>query len=208
VGVNADRILIEGLEVLGLAEVSGGDCVVLQSDFNEELAAWRDEMSTGNPFAAVVAQDIMTLFPGVLQCDAEQRELTEALCRSGIPVQPYVDREGRLVGVAADKNAAAETHVVHPAGGNSVTLAMPETIRHDATFPEIYEAFSSRGCATLVVTAEDRPLGYVTFDGFLSMIDPINAESFAHSDTAVDELAHLIVPATISDGAAKVAISV
>ena len=61
------------------------------------------------------------------------------------------------------------------------SLATPETIPYDATFPEIYEAFSSRGCETLVVTADDRPLGYLTCDGFLSMIDPIHAESFAHT---------------------------
>jgi GGDEF domain-containing protein len=207
-GVNADKFLGEGLEALHLAELSGGDCVGLQGDFSKELAAWRDEMSTGNPFAGVVAQDIMTPFPAVLQCDVEQKELAEALCRSGITVHPFVDRDGRLVGVAADKNTVAETHVVCPGGSSSVTLALPETIRFDATFPEIYEAFSSRGCATLVVTADDRPLGYVTFDGFLSMIDPIDAESFAPEDQLGDELADLIVPSTSADRGAKEAVSV
>ncbi len=205
-GVSADRFLSDGLEALALAELSGGDTIILQGDFNKELSAWREEMSTGNPFAEVVAQDIMTPFPAILHGDIEQRQLTEALCRSGVPVQPYVDRDGRLVGVAADKNTASETHVLYPGGGNSVTLAVPETIHFDATFPEIYEAFSSRGCATLVVTADDRPLGYLTFDGFLSLIDPIDAESFAHSDIAGDELAHLIVPATCGNAAANEAV--
>ncbi len=87
-----------------------------------------------------------------------------------------------------------------------MNLAMPETIRYDASFPEIYEAFSSRGCATLVVTADDRPLGYVTCDSFLSMIDPIDTDSFAHTDKSPEELAYLIVPSTIGDAAANEAI--
>jgi hypothetical protein len=125
-----------------------------------------------------------------------------------VAVQPYVDRQGRLVGVAADKNAVAETHIVYPGGGNGVILALPETIPHNAGFPEIYEAFSSRGCTTLVVTADDRPLGYLTCDGFLSMIDPIYAESFAHTDKSADELTYLVVPSTIGEPVAKEAVGV
>ena len=79
---------------------------------------------------------------------------------------------------------------------------MPETISYDASFPEIFEAFSSRGCATLVVTANDRPLGYLTFDGFLSMIDPINAESFAWTEVSADELKYLVVPSLTRRSAA------
>jgi predicted transcriptional regulator len=146
----------------------------------------------------------MVPFPIILHCNSELRELTEDLSRLGVSEQPYVDQEGKLVGVAANKHTVGETHNIYLDGGECVTLAMPETIRHDATFPEIYEAFSSRGCSTLVVTAEDRPLGYVTFDGFLSMIDPITTESFAHCDKSIDELASLIVPTTIGDSLAKV----
>ena len=80
---------------------------------------------------------------------------------------------------------------------------MPETIPHDATFPDIYEAFSSRGCATLVVMAQERPLGFITCDGFLSMIDPLHTQSFANSDKSPDELAYLIVPSTFGESAAE-----
>ena len=78
----------------------------------------------------------------------------------------------------------------------SQALFKPETISYDASFTEIYEAFSSRGCASLIVTDGRRPLGYLTCDGFLSLIDPIHAESFAHTDKPVDELAYLVVPTT------------
>ncbi len=79
---------------------------------------------------------------------------------------------------------------------------MPETISYDASFPDIFEAFSSRGCATLVVTANDRPLGYLTCDGFLSMIDPVDAESFAKTDVSADELKYLVVQSSFGEGTA------
>ncbi len=207
-GESADQFLSDALESLDLAQHSGGDCVVVHGDFNKAFHAWKEEMATGNPFANVVAQDIMAPFPAILDCTVEQSELSETLCQSGVPVRPYVDREGRLVGVAADKNSAGETHIVYPGGAAGITLALPETIPYDATFPEIYEAFSSRGCTTLVVTAEDRPLGYLTCDGFLSMIDPIYADSFAHADKPADELAYLVVPSAIGEPAVKDAVGV
>ncbi|MEX0642770.1 MAG: diguanylate cyclase [Pirellulales bacterium] len=200
-GASADRILTDALETLELAQHSGGGCVSLQGEFNQEFAKWKEEMSTGNPFVNVVAQDIMEPFPAVLERGAAQGELAEALRRSGIPVRPYVDGDGRLIGVVADDHVAGETRI----GQASDSLVMPETINCDASFPEIYEAFSSRGCAALVVTSEDHPLGYLTCDGFLSMIDPIHAQTFAHSNKSADELAYLVVPSTVGGVAAEVA---
>ena len=127
-GSNADHFLNDALETLDLAEHSGGDCVILHGEFNKEFAAWKEEMSTGNPFANVVAQDIMEPFPALLERDADQSELAEALRRSGIPVRPYVDHDGRLVGVAADETAAAETRIGQAGGPAGESLAMPETI--------------------------------------------------------------------------------
>jgi GGDEF domain-containing protein len=195
-GNEVDRFLNDALETLDLAVHSGGDCVLQQGDFSKELTAWQHEMATGNPFANVVAQDIMEPFPAVLQRDADQSELAEALRRSGIPVRPFVDSDGRLVGVAVDALSAAETRIGEVAGAATTELTTPETIAHDASFPEIYEAFSSRGCATLVVTADEHPLGYLTCDGVLSMIDPINSESFAGNADPTDDLDYLVVPST------------
>jgi GGDEF domain-containing protein len=201
-GPNADRFLNDALETLELAEHSGGGCVIVDGEFSKELSAWKEDMSSGNPFVNVVAQDIMEPFPAVLQLDAEQNELATALRNSGIPVRPYVDREGRLVGIAADAQVPGETLIDRASGLTSESLAMPETIAYDAGFPEIFEAFSSRGCATLVVTANDRPLGYLTCDGFLSMIDPVDAGSFAQVAVSIDELDYLVVPPSIGEPAA------
>lgn len=198
---NADRSLNDALDTLELAETSGRDGVVLHGEFNSEYSAWKEEMSTGNPFANVVAQDIMEPFPALLERGVAQPELVEALRRAGVPVRPYIDSDGRLVGVAADDGTPAATRIGQIGGPGSKQLAIPETISYGASFPEIFEAFSSRGCATLVVTAGDHPLGYLTCDGFLSMIDPINTESFARTDKSADELAYLIVPSTNGEAA-------
>ncbi|MFO0790100.1 MAG: hypothetical protein U0805_11650 [Pirellulales bacterium] len=195
-GADAESCLSAALETLRLAEQSGGDRVLVRGEYQREFEKWHDEMSTGNPFANVVAQDIMTPFAAVLSCEADERGLAQALKQSGIAIIPYVDREGRLVGVAAEATSGLETFVIYPRGSTGVTLAMPEAIAYDASFPEIYEAFSSRGCTTLIVTADERPLGYLTCDGFLSMIDPVNAESFSPTKGNVDDLQYLAVPAT------------
>ena len=105
------RRLADALETLDVAIHSGGDCVIMHGEFNKELTAWQEEMSTGNPFANVVAQDIMEPFPALLEKDADQSELAEALRHAGIPVRPYIDGEGRLIGVVDDANAAAETRI-------------------------------------------------------------------------------------------------
>jgi hypothetical protein len=133
---------------------------------------------------------------------ADHRDLAQALVHAGIPIRPYVDHTGRLVGVATAENSVRETRVGPSVGVAGESLTMPETICHDASFPEIYEAFSSRGCSILVVTADDQPLGYVTCDGFLSMIDPIHVDSFAHTGKSADELSYLVVPSSTCDSPA------
>jgi hypothetical protein len=135
----------------------------------------------------------------VLEQNAPHGELTEALRRSGFPVRPFVDSKGRLKGVAAEEGSVRETRISDDSGERGERLVTPDTIPYDASFPEIYDAFSSRGCATLVVTHDEHPLGYLTCDGFLSLIDPLNTQSFAHTSKSADELAYLVVPPTISD---------
>jgi hypothetical protein len=196
-GTKPERCLSEVLELLDLARHSGDDCVLIQGDFNKQLTEWREEMATGNPFSNVVAQDIMEPFPAVMQTDAADSEISALLRRGGVPVRPYVDHCGKLKGVASDECSVRETRLNEEDQQVAEKLVTPETIPFDASFPEIYEAFSSRGCATLVVTHEDRPLGYLTCDSFLSLIDPIDAESFAYTDKPVDDVSYLVVPATV-----------
>jgi hypothetical protein len=207
-GANADRFFNDALETHSLAVHSGGNRVLQHGDYLHELATWRDEMTTGSPFANVVAQDIMEPFPALLEQDAVEGLLVaDALKRSGAAFRPYVDCEGRFVGVAANQNGVRDTHVGSVVGPDSDALQMPETIPFDASFPEIYEAFSARGCASLVVTSGDQPLGYITCDGFLSMIDPIHRDSFAPLGTPADDLTYLLVPSALGEAAATPAVS-
>ena len=118
-------------------------------------------MATGNPFSNVVAQDIMEPFPALLEYDAPHSEISEALRRTGLPVRPFVDKNGKLKGVAAEECSVRETRISDDDAQPGEKLVTPETISFDASFPEIYEAFSSRGCATLVVTHDERLLDLV-----------------------------------------------
>jgi GGDEF domain-containing protein len=194
-GSNADHFLFDALETLGLAEQSGGGSVVLEGEYSKEFSVWKQDLTTGNPFVNVVAQDIMEPFPALLERDSQNSELADAFRASGVPVSPVVDSEGRLVGITYDASAAVNSN-----RHASPALGKPETISHDASFAEILEAFSSRDGATLIVTAAERPLGYLTCDSFLSMIDPINAETFGHTDSPIDELKYLVVPAALDQG--------
>jgi GGDEF domain-containing protein len=207
-GLAPDRLVNDALETLALARQSGGDCVLQHGDFAKELATWQYEMSAGNPFENVVAQDIMEPFPALLLCDTDQTAMADALRRSGVPVCPYVDRQGRLVRVETNADAKSDATAGEPNRVPNSPHSAPDTISHDASFPEIYEAFSSRGCSTLVVTAGDHPLGYLTCDGFLSMIDPINSASFANGSEPTDDMSFLVVPSTVGGAVAAEAVGV
>lgn len=200
---DAERFLAEALGSLHVAETCGGDRIVEHGDYSKELAAWREEMAAGNPFNTVVAQDIMEPFAAVFEQGPDQSDLAAALRGRGVSVLPFVDRDGKLIGIVSGDDAAAETQVGVIESLGDLRLAAPETIPHTASFPEIYEAFSSRGCSTLVVTANDEPLGYLTCEGFLSMIDPLASDTFARADAPVDELAYLTVPAFVGEAEAS-----
>jgi GGDEF domain-containing protein len=196
-GSTVDAFVLDALETLQLAGHAGDGSVVLHGEFNQMFSAWKEEMSTGNPFASVVAQDIMEPFPTTIDADGRLLRSPDAVRNSGMLAMPYVDRDGHLVNDASTDKSSDASQIEGSQG-----LVQPETISYDASFTDIYDAFSSKGCASLIVTDGRRPLGYLTCDGFLSLIDPIHAESFAPSDKAVDELAYLIVPTTGGKAAA------
>jgi GGDEF domain-containing protein len=195
-GTTPEKLVETSLETLTVARQSGGDCVVEPGEYDKELAAWTNEVAAGNPFAHVVAQDIMEFFPAVLTCDSDQSATIAALRRAGVPVCPYVDRHGRLTGVASAEEPAGATGSTHlPV----LPIRKPETIQHTATFAEIYEAFSASGCSTLVVVADDHPLGYLTFNGFLSLVEPAGIGTFAEAGDTPDDSRQLVVPSLSSD---------
>ncbi len=187
-GMPAEQVLEQGRETLAIAGQSGGDCIVEHDEFAQELSILQNELTAGNPFANVTAQDLMEPFPAVVERDSANPAMLAALRRARAPVWPLVDREGRLVGVAPEEITTDDTAAPARDAGASPAPSTTVTIAHDATFSEIYEAFSTQGCLTIVVVTGRRPIGYIGFDGFLSLLKPIDSSTFAARALDADEL--------------------
>jgi len=198
VGVSPEELLQQGQETLAVAVLSGGDSAVEQNVFAKELADWQNEFTAGSPFANVIAQDLMEPFPAVLERDSANQAMLAALRRCQAPVWPFVDQEGRLIGVASPR-ATDEIAEWEPNSSGKPVLATPVTIAHNAAFPEIYEAFSTQGCLEMVVVAEHRPIGYLTCRGFTSLIEPINTATFSRAESAREDSRNLLVDSLINE---------
>ena len=170
-GSTSTAFLNEALETLELAEHSGGDCVCLARRIRSRVL----RLEGGNVDRKSVRQRRGSGHHGAVSCACCMLTPMSGGCPTGFAIQAF--RCGRS-SIATDvwslpsSRTNRATRLRHPGDD---TLAPPETISYDASFAEIYEAFSSRGCASLVVTDGRPPLGYLTCDGFLSMIDPIHA---------------------------------
>jgi GGDEF domain-containing protein len=195
-GVSPERLLEVGRETLAIAKQSGGDCIIDQGTFAQELSDWQNELTVGSPLANVVAQDIMEPFPYVLEQSSVNHAMLAALRGSGMPIWPFVNSEGRLVGVVTPSATdAAEWDHFHE---EKLAPTKPITIAHNAPFPEIYETFSTEGCPEIVVVADNRPIGYLTFDGFISLIEPIHSATFSRDEFPEEDSRSLRVPSLVS----------
>jgi GGDEF domain-containing protein len=194
-GVTPHELLEQGAATLVIGRQSGGDCTVGQSTFAQELSNWQTELTAGSPFANVNAQDIMEPFPAVLQRDTPDRAMLAALRRSSAPVWPFVDRDGHLVGAASP---ALDTDDAETSITNQLDTS-PATIAYNATFPEIYEAFSAQACLEMIVVADRRPVGYITCRGFTSMLERLDSTTFQGEDSAPDDSRGLLVGSSINE---------
>ena len=204
VGVRPEQLLEQGQETLLIARQSGGHCAIEQDEFAEELASWRNELAAGSPFANVVAQDIMEPFPGSSRARFNEPSDAGRLApRPGAGVAVRRSRRpigGRcLAGAGASASATDAAAPAEPALGESPALTEAVTIAHDAVFPEIYEAFSTQGCLIMVVVADRRPIGYLTFSGFLSLIEPINSATFSSDEPVADDSRSLLVGSLVNE---------
>jgi GGDEF domain-containing protein len=198
-GVRPEQLLEQGRETLAIGAQSGGDCVLEANAYEQEHSNWQTELTAGSPFANVIAQDIMEPFPALLEREAIDQPLLAALRRSEAPVWPFVDRQGRLVGVASPES---EIDAIAAKGSREgiPALANPVTIPHDAAFPEIYDKFSTEGCLSMVVVADRRPIGYLTCGGFLSLIEPITSATFARQEPPGEDSLSLLVGSLVNEG--------
>ncbi len=199
VGTNCEQLLEQGQETLTIARQSGGDCAIEQNTFAHELSSWQNELAAGSPFANVIAQDIMEPFPFVLERDSVNDVKLTALRRSGIPVWPFVDREGRLVGVASPELDTEALSVGGLKSNSSQLVTNPATIPYNASFYEIYEAFSTQGCLEMVVVADRRPIGYIAFGGFTSLIEPIDSATFSSDKPELEDSRSLFVSSLVNE---------
>ncbi len=192
-----EQLLSQAQETLAIALQSGGDITIEQNTFAAALSAWQNELNVGSPFSNVVAQDIMEPFPGAIEREPLNRPMFAAFRRSGMPIWPFVNREGRLMGVvtpeSSDDAGQCDEH-----GEEDLELSKPVTIAHNATFSEIYEAFSTHGCLEMVVVVGDRPIGYITFGGFISLIEPIDSATFARGEPDFHDSRSLLVAPLIN----------
>ncbi len=132
-GVSPSQLLEQATETLLVGKQSGGDCVVEPNSFAQELLNWQTELTAGSPFANANAQDIMEPFPAVLEREKIDDSMLTALHRSGAPVWPFVDHEGRLVGaVLAADCGSPETW--EPKSISNQLITNPPTIAYDALF--------------------------------------------------------------------------
>ena len=199
VGTGAEQLLEQGKATLAVAAQSGGNCAIDPSAFAKEITSWQNDLTAGNPLAKVFARDIMEPFPALLQSDAPNPSMLAALRRSRVPVLPFVDREGRLVGIAS---AETESEVIadwQSNSGGSVALANPKTIEQSAPLSEISAAFSAPDCSAIVVVADRRPLGYLTLSGFVSLIKPITLVTYSSDESGVEDSRSLIVGSRVND---------
>jgi DNA-binding response OmpR family regulator len=198
VGVTPEELRKQGEETLAVARQSGGDCVLEHGAYAKEIAAWQDELTGGSPFANMTAQDIMEPFPLPLKCNADNSATLAALRRSRVPVWPFVDEEGKLAGVASPEALAEAGTLRGPNSRGTPAMVSAVTVEHHATFPEIYETFSTQGCLEMVVVADRRPIGYLTLNGFFSLIEPIDSATYAVEESTSEDSKALLVGSSLN----------
>ena len=200
IGVAPEQLLKHGEETLAIARQSGGDCALEHNAYAKESAAWQSELTGGSPFGNLTAQDIMEPFPLLLKYNSDNSAMLATLRRSNVPVWPYVDQEGKLVGVASPEAAADPAARRGSNGEPTPAITSPVTIEYKATFPEIYDTFSTQGCLEMVVVADRRPIGYLTLNGFFSLIEPIDSATYSSDELAQEDSRSLLVGSAIKTG--------
>jgi GGDEF domain-containing protein len=185
IDLTPDTWLQTGLDTLLVAMHSGGGILLEPSDIRGELDAWQQEMTLGNPFASVLASDIMLVFPTLVRDDPAELVTLRALRRGGVDWIPVVDGEGKTRGVV-------QLH--HDLEKGFPPLGQAATIAATATFAEVYDAFDEAGGSDLLVEAEGRPLGYLTCEAFTSLIEPVSPTSFQRAEAPYFDTRDLVVP--------------
>ena len=195
-----EDVAVEALEratdALSHAKYSGRNLVIQVGQFDTAAAEWRKELNSGNPFASVIARDIMQPFSYLLQSGLDFDRVAPRLLASGLEYFPVVDKNRSLVGVIGRGQLpqCGSSPDDPPSTATGPPLVTPQTVAEEASFGEVVERFSAEDLPLLVVVRNKEPRGYITREGFLNLIEPIHTSSFRPTWPFSQGTDYLVVP--------------
>lgn len=177
------------------AKCSGGDCLICFGEHDEERRAWTKLLESGNPFHTSTARDVMTPLPMVIRSSDSIAHAIAILEQTQLTWLPVLDSSGSLLGVI---NAQRLTEV----SGNSQRAGMLveqlelDPVSHlpeQTAFQAVMERFLGDDETLILVTKGTRPQGYIARDRFLSLVNPVDRETFAATAEFSSSAAYLVV---------------
>ncbi len=189
-----EELVDQSLTALEYTMHFGGNTILAWAEIEAEIRHRQREMVSGNPFADVIAADVMEPFPTVLSIQQDATLLLEAFARISPPLMPLVDNDGLLLGMADHRLLKK----LAPSQGASLRdhlaeLEQPVTAVHDSSLAEVFEQFSSDPTDTLVVLRDGRPLGFITREGLASLVEPVGRDTYHQNFDDTDPLTGLVV---------------
>lgn len=180
-----EEFLARARQALADAQRSGGDCVATYGQYEEDRRRWSQQMSSGNPFAACVARDVMTPFFLELSGTDTLAYAATLFAQTGLEVLPVVDLQGRLTGVIdreriaeASQSATRSAQPIEPLVARGVVKIAEAT-----PFEKVIEQFVTADQSLLVVTAKDgHARGFIDRERFLNLVKPLETSTLASKE--------------------------
>ncbi len=165
-------------QTLNAAKSSGCDCVVVEGEFKEEDDQWKELAEPGRLFEATTAADVMTPNLVALRREDSIKHAQAVFLRTHMTAIPVISDTGKLAGLLWGK------HLLDQDGGTVGDLTCDDTVSlpEDTPFTRLMEVFIREGKSFVVITRDDRPVGYLTRVGLATLIEPLNADSFQNQD--------------------------
>lgn len=193
----AETLLENAQRALADAKRSGGDCVAAAGQFDEEHAAWRDLVESGNPFHSTVARDVMTPFTLTIGQGASVAEALALFEQSQLEWLPVLDEQSNLAGMLDHARARTASNDPSRLVEQLMTTDVPR-LSESAPFASVMERFVRDGEPLLVIARGQQPKGYVARMQFLALVRPVTADIFAAAPEGTGAGQSLVVPDLVS----------
>jgi diguanylate cyclase (GGDEF)-like protein len=177
------------------AKCSGGDCLICYGEHDEERRAWTKLLESGNPFNTSTARDVMTPLPVAIYSSDSVAHAVALVEQTQLTWLPVLDSSGSLLGVLSAQRLT-EVNGNSQRAGMLVEQLELEPVSHlpEATaFQAVMERFLGDDETLLLVTKGTRPQGYIARDRFLSLVNPVDRETFAARSAASASASYLVV---------------